>query len=216
MHAGEPRPRSPAGPAMNAGPAAGPATGGATGGSVAGAIGAVWGVTGIIAVLVYAIERLGRFVVEALDAGLTGPEWVVLLANVAFVGYAEGVRGFQRRFSPRVAARALHLYHQPGLARVLLAPFFCSGFFAATPRLLRLTWAGAALIVAVVIAVGQLPQPWRGIVDAGVLAGLGWGSLSLAWMALATFRSGVPRLPAEVPAPAPDKLPTGADGRPGL
>ena len=35
-------------------------------------------------------------------------------------------------------------------------------------------------IVVLVILVHRLDQPWRGIIDAGVVVGLGWGVLSLA------------------------------------
>ena len=35
-------------------------------------------------------------------------------------------------------------------------------------------------IVSLVIAVRWLEQPWRGIVDAGVVVGLSWGLVSMA------------------------------------
>ena len=31
------------------------------------------------------------------------------------------------------------------------------------------------MVIVLIVLVEQLPQPWRGIVDAGVLLGLGWG-----------------------------------------
>jgi hypothetical protein len=33
-------------------------------------------------------------------------------------------------------------------------------------------------IVTLILAVRLLPQPWRGIVDGGVVVGLGWGVIS--------------------------------------
>jgi hypothetical protein len=53
------------------------------------------------------------------------------------------------------------------------------GFFHATRRRLITSFALTAGIVALVLAVRVLPQPWRGIVDTGVVVGLAWGLLSL-------------------------------------
>jgi FtsH-binding integral membrane protein len=95
------------------------------------------------------------------------------------MAYSEGLMGFQRGFSPRVAARARYLRTHPQLHFVVLAPLFCMGFFHATRRRRIMSFALTAGIVALVLAVRLLPQPWRGIVDAGVVVGLAWGLLSL-------------------------------------
>lgn len=148
-------------------------------GTLAGAIGAAWGIGGIAALLVYAIAKLAGYVATAVAAGLAPAEWLLLAANVGFMAWAEGVRGFQRRFAPRVAARALVLLERPDPATVLLAPLYCVGYFRATPALMRMAWVGTGLIVAAVLAVQQVGQPWRGILDAGVVAGLTWGTLAV-------------------------------------
>ncbi len=173
-------------------------------------IGVIWGVGGLAGVLVYAAISLGRYTVDAIAGGLDTPEWLALIANVVFMAWAEGYRGFQRRFSPRVAARALDLYQHPTTARLWLAPFFCTGYFGATGRLRRTVWIGTGLIVLAVLAFSRLPQPWRGILDAGVLAGLVWGTVSLLALALVTFRRQRALIPAEVPARVPSAIYEGA------
>ena len=161
-------------------------------------LGIVWGIGGIAAVLAYAAISLSRYARDALVAGLGPAEVLALVVNTVFMAWAEGYRGFQQRFSPRVAARALHLYLRPTVPRLVFAPLFCAGFFGATARLQRTIWIGTALIVLAVLVFNQLPQPWRGILDAGVLVGLVWGTASLLWAAWATFRDRREIVPAEV------------------
>jgi len=165
-------------------------------------LGVAWGLVGIAALLVYAATSLGHYALDALAAGLGPLESLVLVVNTVFMAWAEGYRGFQRRFSPRVAARALNLYLYPTVPRLILAPLFCAGFFGATLRLQRTTWIGTGLIVLAVLIFNQLSQPWRGILDAGVLVGLVWGTTSLLAAAWTTFRERREIVPAEVPAGA--------------
>jgi len=165
-------------------------------------LGVVWGVAGVGAVLVYAALSLGAYAFQAVAVGLSPLQWLVLVVNTAFMAWAEGYRGFQLRFSPRVAARALDLYQRPTALRLLLAPFFCVGYFGATVRLQRTVWLGTGLIVLAVLAFNRLDQPWRGILDAGVMVGLMWGTTSLLWASWATFRGRSALVPSEVPAAA--------------
>ncbi len=163
---------------------------GARGVVPAGMVGAAWGVAGVVTVLAYALTKLAGQVAAAVAAGLEPGAWVLLGANVAFMVWAEGIRGFQQRFSPRVAARALALARAPEPLAVLLAPLYCAGFFRATPRVLRITWGGATLIVLAVLLVQGVPQPWRGILDAGVVAGLAWGAATVFWCSWQALRTG--------------------------
>lgn len=166
------------------------------------ALGAFWGSAGVAAVLVYAAFRLATYAADAMMAGLTTLEWLLLIANCLFMAWAEGYRGFQLRFSPRVAARALHVYEHPTRARLWFAPLFCAGYFGATARLKRNVWIGTALIVLAVLLFNRVPQPWRGILDAGVVVGLAWGTVSLLVAAGATWRQRRALVAAEVPAMA--------------
>ena len=175
-------------------------------------LGVVWGIGGIAGVLVFAALSLGRYAQEAVVAGLEPAEWLVLVVNAALMAWAEGYRGFHQRFSPRVAARALNLYLQPTVLRLMLAPLFCAGYFGATVRLRRSVWIGTGGILLAVLVFNQLPQPWRGILDAGVLVGMVWGTVTLLVMGWVTFRGRHEIVPGEVPGP----LPVGISGGAGL
>ena len=170
--------------------------------------GAVWGVLGTSAVLIFAIYRLARYAFEAITSGLNVPEWVVLLVNVILMAWFEGYRGFQGRFSPRLASRAFYLYEHPTPVRVLLAPFFVVGYFQATRATMMIAWIGTLAIVLLVLLVHQLGQPWRGIIDAGVVVGLSWGLITVWVSAIQTFRGAAYRGSPEVPGfTAPVKRP---------
>lgn len=140
----------------------------------------VWGMLGVVLLIGSALWRLTPLAVEPIVAGsLSVGHWVLMIGWVVFNAYAEGYRGFQKRFSPRTAARAIYLGHNPSPVRVLLAPLFCMGFFGATRRVTISAWVVLVVVMALVALVKALDQPWRGIVDAGVVVGLGWGLLTL-------------------------------------
>ncbi|HEY5658307.1 MAG TPA: hypothetical protein VIY27_11025 [Myxococcota bacterium] len=144
-----------------------------------GAVGAFWGVAGVVALLASAVYRLGALAIDAFSYPFFWYHWVSLVLVVAFMAYSEGLMGFQRGFSPRVASRARYLRAHPRLHFVVLAPLFCMGFFHATRRRRISSFTLTAGIVVLVLSVRLLPQPWRGIVDAGVVVGLAWGLVSL-------------------------------------
>ncbi len=152
---------------------------------------AAWGVVGVMGIVLFAVVRLVPYVIDALVIGLAAWQWLLLLISVVFMAWSEGYKGFQLKFSPRVAARALHLYrHSTSWQTRLLAPLFCIGYFGASRRVLIGAWVGTTGIVLLVLLVHQLEQPWRGILDAGVVAGLSWGLISLVVMVVATFSTG--------------------------
>lgn len=141
---------------------------------------ATWAVAGVAAFLGRALVRLVPIALEPIQNGrLETWLWVLLSAWVVFNAYAEGYRGFHRRFSPRVVARAMELGDKPKFWRVVLAAPYCMGLFQAPRRVLVSSWFVVFLIVAVVVLVRQIAQPWRGIIDAGVVVGLGAGLVSL-------------------------------------
>jgi hypothetical protein len=140
---------------------------------------ATWGVVGVLALVAQALVRLTPLALEPLATGMTSLQWALYLGWIAFNAYAEGYRGFQLSFSPRVVARAVHLARHPNAVHVLLAPVYCMALFQASRRRMIVAWVLLIAIVAIVVAVRMLPQPWRGIVDAGVVVGLGWGGMSI-------------------------------------
>lgn len=161
---------------------------------------AAWGVAGVSLLLAWAIARLSVVAWEAVAGPLSVGHWAALVAVVLAMAFLEGYRGFQRGFAPRVAARAHHLSRYPTPLRAALAPLFCMGYFGAPRGRQVASIAVTSGVVALVAAVRRLDQPWRGIIDAGVVAGLAWG---LAALLIFTARAFGPRgldHPAEVVA----------------
>jgi hypothetical protein len=161
---------------------------------------AVWGLLGAAALLLNAVVRLAPVAVEAF-AGyrLDAWQWLLTLGGVAFMGYFEGYRGFQQGFSPRVVVRALHLARNPRPLHVVLAPLFCMGLIHASRRRLTASWVLLAGIVVLVLLVRGVPQPYRGIIDVGVVFGLAWGLVALAAFAWGAIVGSPPRVSPELP-----------------
>ncbi|MDJ0655026.1 MAG: hypothetical protein QNJ40_12770 [Xanthomonadales bacterium] len=143
-------------------------------------LGAFWAVIGFSLLLIVAIHRLGEMALEGLADSLNWMHWALLIANVAFMAYSEGYRGFQLKFSPRFALRVAHVHRQGTLVECLLAPFYAMGFFSAPRRVIITTYALTLMIIGFVITFRYIPQPWRGVLDAGVVVGLLWGLL-VSW-----------------------------------
>ncbi|MCW8963723.1 MAG: hypothetical protein OQL16_08005 [Gammaproteobacteria bacterium] len=146
-----------------------------------GTLGAIWGFAGAFALIGYAVWRLTPLALNALEHSLSSLQWTLLIGNVLFMAYSEGYKGFQQAFAPRVAARSLYLSQNPTPTRLLLAPLFVIGYFHATRRRLVTSYLLTVMIIVLIILVHQLDQPWRGIVDAGVVIGLGWGLISMLY-----------------------------------
>lgn len=154
----------------------------------------IWGLTGVILLLVFAVYRLTVITLDAFNYAFDWRHWTLLIANIGFMAYSEGYRGFQRSFSPKVVSRAQSLRAQsvvdaPGALRLLLAPLYCMHYFDTTTRQLISTYLLTAMIVLLIIVFHQLNQPWRGILDAGVVIGLSWGCLSIILLAIKDQRS---------------------------
>ena len=161
---------------------------------------ALWAAGGVVLILAQAILRLAPIAWEPVAEGqLVGWLWLPYLGSLVFNAYAEGYRSFQKVYAPRVVARALHLARFPRWHHVLLAPLFCMGFFHATRRRLIVSWVSAAVIVGVVVAVRAFPQPWRGIVDVGVVVGLSWGAASIVVSLITALRGRPPAVSPDLP-----------------
>lgn len=145
------------------------------------ALGFAWGVGGIVLLLVYAIFRLGPMALELASFELHNTHWIALGVSVLYMAYAEGYKGFHRAFAPRVVARANYLSLNPKPFHVALAPVFCMGYIFATRRRKLMSFGLTAMILCFVLIARLLPQPWRGIVDAGVVTGLMLGIASIIY-----------------------------------
>ena len=171
-----------------------------------GVVAACWATIGLCALLLYAIVRLSMVVADGAADPWDWRHWAVAAANAAFMAWSEGYRGFQLRFSPRSAARVKWLvYHASGVSAVL-APLFAMGYFNATRRRLLGVYGLTAFVVGAIVFVHALPQPWRAVLDIGVIIGLAWGIASFLWSLKRTFTAaGFPVSPelAETGPPLP-------------
>jgi len=136
---------------------------------------AFWGIFGITVSLGKAIYRMSFIVVDELSTSLTLIQWVALIGYVFFMIYFEGFKGFQKKYSPRTAARVKYLYDHPNWLRDILAPFFCMGYFHANRKTKIKAYVLTVGIMLLVMLVSHCPSPWRGIIDLGVILGLSWG-----------------------------------------
>ncbi|MCC6214943.1 MAG: hypothetical protein IT376_08750 [Polyangiaceae bacterium] len=162
----------------------------------------VWGVGGVLALLGQAIARLAPLARDAIERHtLSDAQLVALVTWVLFSAYTEGYKGFHKRFSPRVVARALHLARHPRALHVALAPAFCMSWFHASRRGLAVAWGIVFMVAGFVLLLRRVPQPWRGIVDAGVVVGLALGALSVLYWALCAARGAPVGIDPDLPAP---------------
>lgn len=129
-----------------------------------------------------AVWRMVPLAVEPIKAGtVTQGHLAWYAVSIVLMSYSEGYRAFHRRFSPRTVHRALYLAQQPRLLWVLLAPLYSMGLVGATRRRLAVSWMTTAAIVVFIVVLRATPQPWRGIIDAGVAVALACGMLSIVY-----------------------------------
>ncbi|MEJ7731706.1 MAG: hypothetical protein WKG00_21155 [Polyangiaceae bacterium] len=165
---------------------------------------AAWGILGVLFLLGNALHKVVPFALEPLRKGtLTPLQLLLYVACVIFNAWAEGYRGFQRGFAPRVVARAFHLARHPRPLHVLLAPAYCMSYFHASRRGMIVAWSVTSIIALVVIGVRHVPQPWRGIIDAGVVVGLVWGAVAVAVFFVRAAQGHVPAVKINLPEPTP-------------
>lgn len=164
-----------------------------------GTLAVIWGLAGIGLLLGDAIYRLTLISLVGLSMPLHWYHWAALAGWVLFMAYSEGYRGFQKSFSPRVAARAAYLHRHPTVLRALLAPLFCMGFFHVERRTQIVVVSITLMVIGFIIGAHYLPQPWRGIVDFGVVIGLAWGLVALAVFSVQALNGSLSHSP-EVPS----------------
>ncbi len=164
-----------------------------------GSLGAFWGVAGVSLLLAFAVYRLSMIAVDAFSYSFQWYHWLAFVGNTIFMAHSEGYKGFQKGFSPRVAARARYLKFNPNPLYIVFAPLFCMGYFYTTRRRLIIAYVMTLGIVLLVILFNQISQPWRGILDAGVVVGLSWGVISIIVYYFQAMGEGEFAFSAEVP-----------------
>ena len=163
-----------------------------------GAIASCWGIIGFYSLVIFAMVRLSAHTLEAFDQPFTLVQWFVLLVSLVFMAYSEGYKGFQKSYSPRFAARVHYLSSQANGLQLVLAPLFCMGFFNAPKRRIISSVLLSSMIVTFVLLFKLVPQPWRGILDAGVVLGLIWGLITTALCCYQAFMTSKPIADPEV------------------
>lgn len=151
-------------------------------------LGFTWGIGGVVLILLFAVFRLAPMALELSTYNLGRLHWFLLMVSIFYMAYAEGYKGFHLAFAPRVVARASYLSANPRFMHILFAPIFCMGYIHATRRRKILSFGLTSMIICFVLIVRLLPQPWRGIVDAGVVTGLAFGIASIAYFLLQRLR----------------------------
>ena len=144
-----------------------------------GLLSAVWGIAGILLLIGYAILRLSPVAADALSYPLAWYHWLLMLGNAAVAIYFKGHLAFQKGLAPRVAARARYLRQHTTLLRFLFAPFFSMGYFHITRRKQMVTILTTLAMVMLIMGIRLFDQPWRGLIDVGILMALSWGFLTI-------------------------------------
>lgn len=149
----------------------------------------LWGVGGVILLLGQALWKLTPLAIEPITQSMMhAGHWAVYVLWSLMNAYMEGYRGFQKSFSPMVIERATHLARNPTPLYVVLAPFYCMALFAAERKRILVSWFVLFAVFGLIVLIRQLNQPWRGIVDVGVVVGLTWGTLSILYYFVQNLR----------------------------
>jgi len=146
----------------------------------------LWAAGGVVMILGKSIKRILPIALEPFD-GISKPlstfQLGSYIAMCMWFAYVEGFKGFQKKIFALGVARAQTL--QPfekgsPIHHTLFGPFYAMGLFHATKKRKIVSWSVSIGVGLIVAAVKRFPYPWRNIVDAGVIVGLSWGSLSIA------------------------------------
>jgi len=160
----------------------------------------LWGIGGVLLLLGNAVYRLAPLALEpVMEHSMSAGQWAAYVGFAVFMVYSEGYKGFHKQFSPRVVGRAQVLATHPTGWFRLVAPLFCMALFHATRKRLIVSWIILVGVVCAIILVRFLEQPYRGIVDAGVVLGLGVGMLSVLYYTGRAALGHAPGTPLDLP-----------------
>jgi hypothetical protein len=168
--------------------------------SALGVVAAGYGVTAQLALLLVAVVQLSRAAMRGLGAERSAWAWILAAATVVVLGYFQGYRGFQRRFSPLVAGRAVHLARNPRLWHAVAAPIYVCGLVHATRRRRVSTAILFTVMPLLAVTVARLPEPYRAAVDLGVACGLLWGALAIVVFTVRACAGRPPAITLDLPS----------------
>lgn len=144
----------------------------------------LWGASGVLYILAKAIKRVLPIALEPFTKAegvvpLSQLQLIAYIVTCLWFAYVEGYKGFQLKFSPLVVSRSFTLSSSSPIHHILLAPLYSMALFHATKKRMIVSWSVSIGVAAIVAAVKRLSYPWRNIIDAGVVTGLTWGSISI-------------------------------------
>ena len=144
----------------------------------------IYSIGGVIAIFSSAIYRLYPHVRESMSYEYSTLNWIVLTAYLIVMIVGKGYFALHRGFVPRVIDRSELLIENGNLIDKLLAPLYCMGFFKAPRKRIIISYVMIFFIVSFIVSASKISQPWRGIIDLGVVVGLSLGILSLLSLGL--------------------------------
>lgn len=140
----------------------------------------LWGVSQVVLILFNAIKRLFPIAIQPLQRNDLFPyQWVLYIIWSLGMIYTEGYKAFQLKFAPLVVSRAFGLSENANILNIIFAGPYSMGMFAADNKRIIVSWAVTIGVFSLVTIVKSLPYPYRSIVDAGVVGGLSYGTLSI-------------------------------------
>lgn len=141
-----------------------------------------WAAAGVVMILARAMKRIVPIALEPFQTAMPPLSTFQLGSYIGmclWFAYVEGYKGFQRKFSPLVVVRSQTLTKSSPIHHILLGPLYAMGLFHATRKRKIVSWSVSLGVAGIVACVKKMPYPWRNIVDAGVICGLTWGSVSI-------------------------------------
>ncbi|MFL2859727.1 MAG: hypothetical protein ACJ0BW_03170 [Pontiellaceae bacterium] len=146
-----------------------------------GIVGYTWGFIVISYFILHGLSCVFTYAIELNINDLNWYELTSLIIIVILLTYSEGYKGFQKSFSPRTARRLNSIMLKPTIFRVIFSPLISMGFIESSRKLKYISYGITIMIITFIILIENLSNPWRAIIDFGVLIGLGWGLISF-WL----------------------------------
>jgi hypothetical protein len=144
----------------------------------------LWGVLQVVSIIGNAIKRVLPIAMQPFQQDDLKPlEWAMYVAWSFYMIYMEGYKAFQCKFSPLVVKRAFKLVDRASPLNVVLAGPYSMGMLDASKKRMMVSWGVTVGVFGIVQVVKKLPYPYRSIVDAGVVAGLSYGTAATLWFA---------------------------------
>lgn len=162
----------------------------------------MWGILQVVSIVGNAIRRVLPIAMQPFEEDNLKPfEWALYVTWSFYMIYMEGYKAFQCKFSPLVAKRAFKLVDHASPLNIVFAGPYSMGMMDSTKKRKYISWGVTAGVFGIVKVVKMLPYPYRSIVDAGVVAGLSYGTVSILYFASKAMLG----IPIDIDPEFPDK-----------